>query len=578
MKYDNYIRLELLTPVHIGSGDTSDPFDYVITSKNGEDYFCQIDLDAWLEDSPDPEELSNILDGGKLPVIRKYIADNLDTDIYAKSRSRIISPEIGKKYQQHIANTNSPNQLLIDPALKNPLTGGLLIPGSSIKGAMRTAVIDWCDQNWNLNLKNSRNQRETLERALGSIRESAFKQLKIGDFEAVNSNSAIVMAKEKSIKAEKSDGTPKNSCEITFSVATEGEPQALFGRVSIGKQNLTQDVCLTCTMNNRTQSWSLSELMQLASNFYRQRFDQEKSKFYDQPHFSFSKDVIKFLDEEFSSLQESQMILRVGRYSHIEAMTITNNKPGGKKGYGKTRTLANGIYPFGWVKLTLCSQTEHDNYWQQKRQQEQELICQHQRLRQTKIDSRRQQLKDQLEQQQQQQQKEKERLEQEQDEIDNPWKKVVRNINRIDNWGDLKQQILEKEELAPFRDITEFTQAVYDQVVVIRKTASKWSDERDEQVSQWLEPAVQQWQKQSAEVDPSKKLSEQEQAEIETILNMKDWGVYKTSHIELSALSLAALKELKIKLKKWGCDKKKAKKDKQEIWEKVVQLSSNKKK
>ncbi|MEA3465351.1 MAG: type III-A CRISPR-associated RAMP protein Csm5, partial [Thermodesulfobacteriota bacterium] len=174
MKYDNYIRLEILTPVHIGSGDTSDPLDYVVATQDGQDYFCQIDLDAWLEDYPDQEALSKVLDNGKLPAIRKFIADKLDVDIYARSSSKIISPEIAKKYRHHIADLNSPNQLLIEPALKNPLTGGLLIPGSSIKGAMRTAVIDWCDQNWKLNLRDSRNPRDynqTLERALGSIRD-----------------------------------------------------------------------------------------------------------------------------------------------------------------------------------------------------------------------------------------------------------------------------------------------------------------------------------------------------------------------------------------------------------------------
>ena len=411
MKYDNYIRLEILTPVHIGSGDTSDPLDYVITSKEGNDYFCQIDLDAWLEDYPEQDELNKVLDGGKLSVIRKFIADNLDADIYIRSSSKIISPEIAKKYRQNIANLNSPNQLLIDPALRNPLTGGLLVPGSSIKGAMRTAVIDWCDQNWNLNLINSRNPRDytqILENALGSIRDSAFKQLKIGDFEAVNSASAIVTAKEKSIKAEKTNGTPKNSCEICLSAATEAEPQELFGRFAIGQQNLTGDAFLTCTMNRQTQQWSLPELMQLVSGFYRQRYEQEKGKFYQQSHFSLSKDVVKLLDEQFASLQENQMMLRVGHYSHIEAMTITNNKPGGKKGSGKTRTLADGIYPFGWVKFTLCSQAEHDDYWQQKQHKEQQLTQERQQLRQVKIEQRQQQLQLQLEQQRQQQQAEQE--------------------------------------------------------------------------------------------------------------------------------------------------------------------------
>ncbi|RLB71516.1 MAG: type III-A CRISPR-associated RAMP protein Csm5 [Deltaproteobacteria bacterium] len=569
MKYDNYTRLEVLTPVHIGNGDTSDPLDYVITSKNGSDYLCQIDLDSWLEDYPDQQELAKVLDGGRLPVIRKFIADNLDTDIYARSRATIISPEISRKYKQHIANLNSPNQLLIDPALKNPLTGCLLVPGSSIKGAMRTAVIDWCDQNWNLNLRNSRNPREytqNLERALGSIRESTFKQLKTGDFEAVINASAIVTAKEKSIKVEKINGTPKNSCEVCLSAATEGEPQPLFGRFAIGEQSNKQDTFLTCKMEGKVQRWSLSELLKLVTDFYRQRYEAEKQKFYTQPHFSQSSDVITMLDSEFASLDENQMILRVGHYSHIECMTVSNNKPVGKKGYGKTRTLADNTYPFGWVKLTLCGQEEHDTYWQQKQQLERQVAAERQQLRQTKIEQRQQQLQQQLEQQRQQEQAEQSRLAQIADEKANPWKKLVKQIDQIDNWGEFKQKILENGELSSFAHIAEFSSAVYRQALVVQKKAAKWDESRNQLLVEWFEATDQTWIT-ATEEDSSITLS----PEIEQINNLNQWGDYNTSGIKIDTLSPDALIALQNRFKEWDCDKKKAKKPKQKAWKEVCQ-------
>ena len=572
MKYDNYLRLEVLTPVHIGSGDTSDPLDYVIAARNGNDYFCQIDLDSWLEDYPEQEDLAKVLDGGKLPVIRKYIAENLEADIYTRSSSRIISAEVGKKYQQHIANTNSPNQLLIDAALKNPLTGGLLIPGSSIKGAMRTAVIDWCDQNWHLKLEKNRNQREynqILERALGSIRESAFKQLKIGDFEAINGVSAVVTAKEKSIKADKTNGTPKNSCEICLSIATEGVPQPLYGRIAIGDQAKKQDSVLTCKMGGQLQHWSLSELLQLVTRFYRTRYEEEKRKFYSQSHFSQSRAVIAMLDEQFASLNENQMILRVGHYSHIECMTVTNNKPGGKKGYGKTRTLADGIYPFGWVKLTVCSKEEHDTYWQQKQQQEQQQVRQRQQLRQTKIDQRQQQLQQQLEQQRQQEQAEAERLAIIADEKANPWKKVLKQLDQVDNWGEFKQKIVENEQLAEFRHIDEFTSAIYQQAVIVQKKAAKWDDSRDQLLVEWFEPTGQKWGVKSGDKNVAEKI---ENPEIEQINSLDQWGDYLNSGIKIETLSPDALRALKKRFKDdWDCDKKKAKKKKQKAWKEICQ-------
>ena len=97
---------------------------------------------------------------------------------------------------------SSANQLLIDPALKNPLTGALLVPGSSIKGAIRTAVIDWLDRNWKVNLKEAMNRdprqgyKHALEELLGKVSENAFRNLKVGDFPAALGESVIVTAKE----------------------------------------------------------------------------------------------------------------------------------------------------------------------------------------------------------------------------------------------------------------------------------------------------------------------------------------------------------------------------------------------
>ncbi len=41
-------RLEVLTPVHIGSGDVLSPLEYVIRKKNGKARLYRIDLQSWL--------------------------------------------------------------------------------------------------------------------------------------------------------------------------------------------------------------------------------------------------------------------------------------------------------------------------------------------------------------------------------------------------------------------------------------------------------------------------------------------------------------------------------------------------
>ncbi|MCF6265489.1 MAG: type III-A CRISPR-associated RAMP protein Csm5 [Desulfuromusa sp.] len=571
MKYDNYVRLEVLTPVHIGSGDTSDPLDYVITTKNGVDYFCQIDLDGWLEDYPDQDGLTKVLDGGDLSKIRKYIADHLDSDIYARTTSRIISAEIGKKYRQHINNLKSPNQLLIDPALKNPLTGGLLIPGSSIKGAMRTAVIDFLDRNSTRKLK-SGDYNEGIKALLGDIGNNAFKQLKIGDFEMYMDSGQIMSAKSKPKNPNNTKKPPHNDCEVCTSKALLDTNHQSFGRFAIGNQAERNHDKLEVQLN----SWDLPQFMKIVNDFYRKRYIEERNKFYHQLHFSKSQNVIKLLDRELLSLEDNQMILRVGHYSHIECMTVTHNSPKcqiikGNKVYGVLRTLADGIYPFGWVKLTLCDKEEYDEYWQKKGQQDQKIARQRQQLRQTKIVRRQQQLEEQIKLQQQKEQVEQERKAQLEDEQKNPWKKVVRQLDKINNWGDLKQQILEKEELAEFRNVAEFVQGVLEQAIIVRGNTKKWDADRDAILALWFEPTDLQWQgdnqeNSATETDPA----------VDQINDLADWGAFSNSGIIMDSLSLLALQALKLRLQEWKCDNKRAKKPKQEGWKQIQQLIKSK--
>jgi len=60
-----------------------------------------------------------------------------------------------------------------------------------------------------------------------------------------------------------------------------------------------------------------------------------------------------------ADLQTNETLIRIGHFSHVECITLDEvRKPRTRRGrdgrplpWGKTRTLANGIYPFGWAKL-----------------------------------------------------------------------------------------------------------------------------------------------------------------------------------------------------------------------------------
>ncbi len=65
------------------------------------------------------------------------------------------------------------------------------------------------------------------------------------------------------------------------------------------------------------------------------------------------------MNQAIAGLRSNEALIRVGHFSHVECVTLDGvRQPRTRMGrdrrplpWGKTRTLANEIYPFGWIKL-----------------------------------------------------------------------------------------------------------------------------------------------------------------------------------------------------------------------------------
>jgi CRISPR-associated protein Csm5 len=378
-------RLEPLAPIHVGSGNLLDPMSYVIDTKG--EYLHFIDLPAWVEDHPDPDRLAQEFGSKPMGALRGLVRQELDTALYSFAKARIFSSEVVEIYERELSKQRGQNQLFIDPASKNPLTGALVLPGSSIKGAMRTPIIDYLDKNYDLNLKrDSRNVERTLESVLGKITENAFQNLKVGDFEAMVGDSSIVTAKEMREKAgEKKNVTPKNPCEVTRNLLMDGKAQPVYGKITIGAHNgKARNTVLGIDRRDRgkhySESWTIHDLLALCNKFYGLRYLKEAKKFYALPHFADAKKHLDKLTEALKSLGTGQALIRLGHYSHVECVTIEHNDPQRRRlpngtllPSGTTRTLAHGLFPFGWARLSLCSWEEYEDALADKRRHDQSM-------------------------------------------------------------------------------------------------------------------------------------------------------------------------------------------------------------
>lgn len=371
-------RLEILTPVHIGSGTQLSPLEYVIRQKGDSYALYNIDLQGWLMNHGRETEVRGAIESGDVGRIRRMLNEKVDADLFAASSSPIPDKSLARELLQAYGGVGGGGGFKqkdktgdVDAALRNPANGSLYIPGSSLKGALSTPLINWLDQ-----LAISRNRpslrnimeqdkRGRIDRGLtemfGRINEHAMQALKVSDCLAPPTSCTIVRARERSRNPEQK-GTPKNPCEAIM--PGKGD---LWGRIMLDSASTPPAISLP-----DGQRVDLSCLAKLCNEFYGKRFVDEIMKFYQEPHLRKVGERLVPLLQTIGTLGETQILLRIGHYSHVECVTVDNNKPFTSKGkdrkpkpYGTTRTLANDMLPFGWVMLHFCTLEEYEQGIQQ---------------------------------------------------------------------------------------------------------------------------------------------------------------------------------------------------------------------
>ena len=107
------------------------------------------------------------------------------------------------------------------------------------------------------------------------------------------------------------------------------------------------------------ESIDLPFIIESLCRFYVPKYEAEYRKFYLAPESADIRQAMAPMSREVVGLRTNEALIRVGHYSHVECITLDEvRNPRTRMGrdrrplpWGKTRTLANGLYPFGWAKL-----------------------------------------------------------------------------------------------------------------------------------------------------------------------------------------------------------------------------------
>lgn len=334
----------ILSPLHIGTGNQIEPFDYVI--KNGKLY--RILLEDFLYQLSDKKRkiFEDIVYGRNLNRIRKYIIEEIDLEKYSAYLVE-VTKEIESLYLSKIDDIK--NQLLIDPFIRTGGENKPYIPGSSIKGAIRTALINQIAQDSSPPRPTGyREEREFESRLLGYTsreKNDPFRGIKITD--GTLPLDSTIISQVKNVTKDRSGNLQPNNiqliCEVTYS--------KISGKSIEFESNLTIDSNLF-SINYLSKSFAIEEIEKACNNFYQDKLRMEDKKFYSASTISHISNSL--LNEE---MKDDSFLIRLGRFSGVESVTIDNYrnpKPPGKKGiWGTSRNLVEMKYPLGWIKIKL---------------------------------------------------------------------------------------------------------------------------------------------------------------------------------------------------------------------------------
>jgi len=356
------VNLHVLSPIHIGTDQELDPFSYVIRDNN----LLLIDLIKWMEIYPEQEKLQSVIDSDNFAEVRTFIAEKIEPETVTFGSIPIESHGLISAYNRVIKAKDPRNQLLVDGMTRNKISQVAYIPGSSVKGAIRTAVADRFVEAAGVTSKNKRKTFKPVfepdynEKIFGRINEDPMRNLKLSDVSLDRFGSMIIEAEEYSLKEDKSK-TPKGYKEVSANLCQKNAPVVYPLRLSLKPFSL------------HGQNVDMSFVIDALYRFYVSKYKEEYSKFYSLDHAKQIRQGIAPMSLAIANLKTNETLVRIGHFSHVECVTLDNVREpqtrtvrGVRMPYGTTRTLANGLYPFGWAKLEfvdLKSAPRAENHW-----------------------------------------------------------------------------------------------------------------------------------------------------------------------------------------------------------------------
>ena len=366
------VRGKIITPIHIGSGDTLDPLSYFMADGK----MFVIDQYRFISSLPEKKknEFIDYIDRDRMSELRSFIRTNAERDADYILYSAGVSDDVAKEYQDKIGDRNLRNQLLIHSYIREPYSPSAYIPGSSIKGAIRTALLNFLLHDADIPMLNKvehfRDEKYPPKRARlleaeilnnvteyrkfdivefkPNIQRDPFRMFKV--FDMPLPLTAMEVRKVFNVSGRSDGHSSPSGIPMVYELAKSKTDFEGTIELLLDEREKLNEIAMKRDQIN--QEIDLALIRDACITYYGNNFIEEKDHF---EHLS--PTYYNALYQVFDGLQDNEILIRMGKFSQVEFMTLNQfrdpktprNVP--YRNYGRTRNLADGKIPMGWVKL-----------------------------------------------------------------------------------------------------------------------------------------------------------------------------------------------------------------------------------
>ncbi|MFZ5571812.1 MAG: type III-A CRISPR-associated RAMP protein Csm5 [Thermodesulfobacteriota bacterium] len=387
-----HFKAQALMPIHIGCGCEIDPTCFLI--KDGR--LIQFNSATVIENlsAEEKNRFAAFADRADLKEMQNFLGRHLDIQRHAMNTIDASDAFI-KEYTAKASNPN--NRFIVSMMPRNPHTGRVYVPGSSIKGAIRTAVVNHF-ANIDADTRPSVHQKVQDERDIkkkcvvleetalncrkSDTHKDVFRLVHVSDAELPDNVTRIDRAENTAaqgiqmwVERIKSMADSSRPPEFTISLRIDrATMKSQLGKDSLGR------------------TLGINTMMKACNHFYWERMKAESKRFDNAPgglawealqrlfpRVQLEDDSIITNDPSSAfwdnkSYPVRRMLIRIGHFSHFESLSVDelreskNRKTGERITEGSTRTrcaMENGkpAMPFGWLMLTLDQEKDISRHY-----------------------------------------------------------------------------------------------------------------------------------------------------------------------------------------------------------------------